>query len=212
MSGRPVAPTLGTVLRGAGSTYRAHPRPVMGLAVLVFGVSAMLDTLASRALSGLTGDRLSDVGLTLVVGLLTGPLSFSTAGLVLYAGILDRVVGHHLHGHERVTVRGRCGRCRGARLLAADAILVVGTSIGAALFVIPGLIVFTSFCLVGPLSTSRGSVLQRRFAVRQRSCAERRGRRSCSPRSRRMSRSRWSTGSSSRRPSSPTSPRSSSAP
>ena len=156
MSGRPVAPTLGTVLRGAGSTYRAHPRPVMGLAVLVFGVSAMLDTLASRALSGLTGDRLSDVGLTLVVGLLTGPLSFSTAGLVLYAGILDRVVGHHLHGHERVTVAGALRTLPWGRLLAADAILVVGTSIGAALFVVPGLIVFTSFCLVGPLINIEG--------------------------------------------------------
>ena len=128
----------------------------MGLAVIVFGVSAMLDTLASRALSGLTGDRLSDVGLTVVVGLLTGPLSFSTAGLVLYAGILDRVVGHHLHGHERITVRGALRTLPWGRLLAADAILVVATSIGAALFVVPGLIVFTSFCLVGPLINIEG--------------------------------------------------------
>jgi hypothetical protein len=145
------APTLGTVVRGAASTYRAHPRPVVGLAVLVFGVSAMLDTLASRALSGLTGDRLSDVGLTATVSLLTGPLSFSTAGLVLYAGMLDRVVGHHLHGHERVTVRAALRTLPWARLLAADVILVAATTIGAALFVVPGLIVFTLFCLVGPL-------------------------------------------------------------
>jgi hypothetical protein len=124
---------------------------VIGLAMFVFGVSAMLDTLASRAISGLTGDRLSHVGLTVAVGLLTGPLSFSTAGLVLYAGMLDRVVGHHLHGHEQVTVRGALRTLPWGRLLVADAILVVATTIGAALFVVPGVVVFTLFCLVGPL-------------------------------------------------------------
>jgi hypothetical protein len=123
----------------------------MGLAVLVFGISAMLDTLASRALAGVVGARLSDVGLTVVVALLTGPLSFSTAGLVLYAGMLDRIVGHHLHGHERPTVRGALRTLPWGRLLAADVILVAATTIGAALFIVPGLIVFTLFCLVGPL-------------------------------------------------------------
>ncbi len=123
----------------------------MGLAVLVFGISAMLDTLANRALGGLVGDRLSSVALTVMVGLLTGPLSFSTAGLVLYAGMLDRIVGHHLHGHERPTVRGALRTLPWGRLLAADVILVVATTIGAALLIVPGLIVFTLFCLVGPL-------------------------------------------------------------
>ncbi len=123
----------------------------MGLAVLVFGISAMLDTLASRALGGLVGGRLSDVGLTVVVALLTGPLSFSTAGLVLYAGMLDRIVGHHLHGHERPTVRGALRTLPWGRLLAADVVLVAATTIGAALFILPGLIIFTLFCLVGPL-------------------------------------------------------------
>ncbi|HET6171958.1 MAG TPA: hypothetical protein VFD90_05110 [Gaiellales bacterium] len=129
---------------------------MIGLAVLVFGVSAMLDTLASRALSGLAGKRLSEVALTLAISLLTGPLSFSTAGLVLYAGMLDRIVGHHLHGHERVTVRSALRTLPWARLLAADVILVIGTTIGAALFVVPGLVVFTLFCLVGPLVNIEG--------------------------------------------------------
>lgn len=123
----------------------------MGLAVLVFGISAMLDTLASHALAGVVGDRLSDVGLTVAVALLTGPLSFTTAGLVLYAGMLDRIVGHHLHGHERPTVRGALRTLPWGRLLAADVALVAATTIGAALFILPGLIVFTLFCLVGPL-------------------------------------------------------------
>jgi hypothetical protein len=150
------APALRTVLRGAGSTYRAHPRLVLGLAAVVFGLSAALDLLASRALHDLSGDRFSDVGLTVVVGLLSGPLSFSTAGLVLYAAMLDRVVGHHLHGHEPVTVRDALRTLPWGRLLIADLILVAATTIGTALLVVPGLVIFTLFCLVGPLINIEG--------------------------------------------------------
>ncbi len=135
------------MLRGAGSTYRAYPRLVVGLAVVVFGTAAALDTLVARALH----DRYS-----LLVALLTGPLSVSMAGIVLYAGMLDRVVGHHLHGHERPTVRGALRTLPWTRLLVADAILVAATTLGVALFVIPGLVVFTFFCLVGPLVNIEG--------------------------------------------------------
>ncbi|MGZ4381456.1 MAG: hypothetical protein ACXVZ3_08550 [Gaiellaceae bacterium] len=135
------------MLRGAGSTYRAHPKTVVGLAVVVFGVAAALDTLVA----GVLHDKY-----TLLVALLTGPLSVSMAGIVLYAGMLDRVVGHHLHGHERPTIRDALRTLPWGRLLAADALLVAGTTIGAALFVVPGLIFFTLFCLVGPLVNIEG--------------------------------------------------------
>ena len=144
------------MLRGAASTYRAHPREVIGLAVVVFGASAALDVLANRALQGFSGDRAGALVLTLIVGLLSGPLSFSTAGLVLYAATLDRLVGHHLHGHERLTIRHALRTLPWKRLLIADVILVAGTTIGAALLVVPGLIVFTLFCLVGPLINIEG--------------------------------------------------------
>lgn len=119
--------------------------------MLVFGTSAVFDTLANRAIRDLAGGSLSDAALTLLVALLTGPLSFSTAGLVLYAAMLDGVVGHHLHGHEHVSVWNVLRTLPWTRLLVADVILVVATTVGAALFVVPGLIVFTLFCLVGPL-------------------------------------------------------------
>jgi hypothetical protein len=135
------------VLRGAGSTYQAHPKTVVGLAVVVFGVSAALDTLAASVLHSYY---------SLLVALVTGPLSVSMAGIVLYAGMLDRIVGHHLHGHERPTIRGALRTLPWVRLLAADAILVGATTIGTALFVVPGLIVFTLFCLVGPLVNIEG--------------------------------------------------------
>ena len=119
----------------------------MGLAVVVFGVAAALDTLVL----GVLHDQY-----TLLVALLTGPLSVSMAGIVLYAGMLDRVVGHHLHGHERPTIRGALRTLPWTRLLVADALLVAGTTIGAALLVVPGMIFFTLFCLVGPLVNIEG--------------------------------------------------------
>src|SRR4029079_13461208 len=67
------------------------------------------------------------------------------------AAMLDAVVGHHLHGHERAHVWRVLRRLAWGRLLAADVILVAATTVGAALFVVPGVIVFTLFCLVGPL-------------------------------------------------------------
>lgn len=122
----------------------------------MFGTAAALDTLAVHTLQGAFGDRLTGFWLTLLISLLSGPLSVSTAGIVLYAGMLDRVVGHHLHGHEHVTVRDALRTLPWGRLLAADAILVAATAIGTALLVVPGLIVFTLFCLVGPLVNIEG--------------------------------------------------------
>ena len=53
-------------------------------------------------------------------------------------------------------MRGALRTLPWARLLVADAILVAATTIGTALFVVPGLIVFTLFCLVGPLVNIEG--------------------------------------------------------
>ena len=120
---------------------------MIGLAAVVFGVAAALDTLVAATIHG---------KYDLLVSLLTGPLSVSMAGIVLYAGMLDRIVGHHLHGHEHATVRGALRTLPWTRLLVADAILVAATTIGTALFIVPGLIVFTLFCLVGPLVNIEG--------------------------------------------------------
>jgi hypothetical protein len=114
---------------------------------VVFGAAAAIDTLVAAALP----DQY-----TLLIALVTGPLSVSMAGIVLYAGMLDRIVGHHLHGHERPTVRGALRTLPWTRLLVADAMLVAATTIGTALFVVPGLIAFTLFCLVGPLVNIEG--------------------------------------------------------
>ena len=144
--------TAGAVLLGAWSTYRARPWPVMGLAVVVFGTSAVIDTFVERLSLSVGGSKLLD----LVAALISGPVSITTFGLVLYAGVLDRVVGHHLHGHAHLTVRQAVRSLPWGRLFVADLILTSATSVGIALFVVPGLVVFTFFCLVGPVVNIEG--------------------------------------------------------
>jgi hypothetical protein len=73
--------------------------------------------------------------------------------VVVYAGLLDKVVGAHLHGHPDLSV-GEIWRVLPLRrLLAADVILALATVAGLALFVVPGVIIFTLWSLVGPVIT-----------------------------------------------------------
>ena len=69
---------------------------------------------------------------------------FSMVGVVVYAGILDKVVGAHLHGHPRPQVARDLGVLPLGRLVVADVVLAVATLVGLALFVVPGVVVFTS--------------------------------------------------------------------
>ena len=90
---------------------------------------------------------------------------FAMGGVVVYAGILDKVVGAHLHGHPDLSVREIWNVLPLRRLLAADVLLAIATLVGLALFVIPGVILFTLWSLVGPVITiedrSVGSAFRR---------------------------------------------------
>ena len=75
------------------------------------------------------------------------------AGVVVYAGILDKVVGAHLHGHPDLSLREIWRVLPLGRLAAADVLLALATLAGTALFVIPGVVIFTMWSLVGPVIT-----------------------------------------------------------
>jgi Mn2+/Fe2+ NRAMP family transporter len=72
-------------------------------------------------------------------------------GPVVYAGYLDEAVGHEYFRGHRVRLRTILQTLPWGRLVVADLILVVGTAIGLALFVVPGLIWLTLLTLVGPV-------------------------------------------------------------
>src|SRR5262249_41657220 len=86
---------VGTALR----TYRERFARVAGTAFVVFGAVAGVDAVAVVLVvdhvSSPTGDALASVAAAV----------FGTVGVVIYAGILDKVVGSYLHGHPDVDLR-----------------------------------------------------------------------------------------------------------
>lgn len=145
MRGRPrISDVLGAALR----VYRERFLRVAGTAFVVFGTVAAIDALAvvivtDRHLSRPSGAAAASVASAV----------FSMVGVVLYAGILDKVVGAHLHGHPDLTLREIRRSLPLARLVGADVVLALATLAGVALLVVPGVVVFTMWSLVGPVIT-----------------------------------------------------------
>jgi len=136
------------VLRTALRTYREEFRRVAGTAFVVFGVIALIDAFCVV----LVVDKhvSHPVGALLVSALasVTGMV-----GVVFYAGVLDKVVGSHLHGHPDIPMRDMWKVLPLGRLAIADLVLALGTVIGLALGVVPAMILFTFWSLVGPVIT-----------------------------------------------------------
>jgi hypothetical protein len=135
------------VVRAAASVYRSHTGFVVGLAVPLFGLGAAIDTWVGAAISK---EISKSVGAVLLA-LIAGPVSVSSAALVFFAGAMDRLVDHHLYGHVRPTVFHTLRTLPWVRLLSADACFIVVVAIGWAIGIIPGLVLFTLWCLIGPM-------------------------------------------------------------
>jgi hypothetical protein len=135
------------VIGAALRTYRQRFWRVAGTAFVVFGAVAVVDAIATILVldhvSSPVGDAITS----------TAAAVFAMAGVVVYAGILDKVVGANLHGHPDLSVREVWSVLPLGRLGAADVLLALTTLAGMALFVIPGVVIFTLWSLVGPLIT-----------------------------------------------------------
>lgn len=129
-------------------TYREEFRRVAGTAFVVFGVVAAADTVAVVLLVDGHVSRPFGAMVTSVIATAAG-----MAGVVFYAGVLDKVVGAHLHGHPDIPLREMWRVLPLGRLAAADAVLALATVTGLALGVIPGVVIFTLWSLVGPVVT-----------------------------------------------------------
>jgi hypothetical protein len=137
-----------SVIRAAMRTYREEFRRVASTAFVVFGTVAAIDAVAVVLVVDRHVPRpLGAAFVSLVAGV------FTMAGVVVYAGILDKVVGAHLHGHPDLTLREITRVLPLRRLIGADVVLAVATVIGLALFVLPGVFIFTMWSLVGPVIT-----------------------------------------------------------
>ena len=135
---------VGTALR----TYREQFPRVAGTAFVVFGTVAAVDAVATI----LVIDRhVSRPGGAAITSAVAGV--FAMVGVVVYAGILDKVVGAHLRGHPDLGLREIWRVLPLGRLVAADVLLTIATLCGLALFVVPGVVIFTLWSLIGPVIT-----------------------------------------------------------
>ncbi len=138
-------PALGVraVLGAAFRVYRHRFGLVAGSALVVFGISAGLDVLFDVA-----GDQVGDYpGLLAPLLVIAGVATFGTT---FFAGLLDRIVGEEERGHPRRSLREVLRTLPYWRLIGADVLLSLGAVVALLLLVVPGLIFYTFFSLVGP--------------------------------------------------------------
>jgi hypothetical protein len=134
-----VRPVLGAALR----VYRHRFGLVAGSALVVFGISAGIDVLFDVA-NDVVGDY---PGLLAPLLLVAGVATFGTT---FFAGLLDRIVGEEERGHPRRSLREVIRTLPYWRLIGADVLLSLGAVVALLLLVVPGLIFYTFFSLVGP--------------------------------------------------------------
>lgn len=138
-------PAIGVraVLGATARVYRHRFGIVAGSALVVFGISAGFDVLID-----LVGDRVSEYP-----GLIA-PLFFAagvaTFGTTFFAGLLDRVVGEEERGHPRQRLARVLRTLPYRRLIGADVLLALGAAVATLFLIVPGLIFYTFFSLVGP--------------------------------------------------------------
>src|SRR4051794_2195921 len=141
-------PRFGDVIGAALRTYRERFWRVAGTAFIVFGAVAAIDAFATVLVIDRHVSRPYGAAITSAASAV-----FSMVGVVVYAGILDKVVGAHLHGHPDLGVGDIWRVLPFRRLVAADVVLALATLAGLALFVVPGVLIFTLWSLVGPVIT-----------------------------------------------------------
>ena len=132
-----------TVLGAALRVYRHRFVLVAGSALVVFGITAGIDVLFD-----VLGDAVDDSpGLLAPLLVIAGVATFGTT---FFAGLLDRIVGEEERGHPRRSLREVLRTLPYWRLIGADVLLSLGAVVTLLLLVVPGLIFYTFFSLVGP--------------------------------------------------------------
>jgi MFS family permease len=131
------------VLAAAFRTYRRRFGVIVGAAIVVFGISALVDVLTD-VLADQFGDNPGLIALLLTVA------GLAVLGTEFFAGLTDRIAGQEERGHAREPLGRVLRTLPYGRLIAADVILAVLTVVFSIALLIPGIIFFTFHALVGP--------------------------------------------------------------
>ena len=120
---------------------------ISAVAVIFFALPAVLAALGETLLSSALGRSFSIAGVVTVIA----AVGLRGLGPIAFAGFLDEAVAkEYLHG-ERSRLRPVLRSLPWRRLIAADIIVMSLTAVGLAAAVVPGLVVYGLFGLIGPV-------------------------------------------------------------
>jgi hypothetical protein len=135
----------GAVVRAALTTGRRRFRRVASAALVVFSVAALVDLLVAALIDWVDDGNALVVVATLLLS------SFAAIGFTFFAGLLDHTVAEDQHGEPTKSVGAVLRTLPYGRLLLAGVLLAVGAGVLALALLIPGLVFYTYFSLVGPI-------------------------------------------------------------
>lgn len=136
------------VLSAAAYAGRRHWPRVLAVALVVFGLTALLETVIDE------WAHASSVGWIVAVDVVA--FGADIFGEVFYVGLLDRLVGEAVHGGSPQSVRTILRTLPYRRLILADVLLLVVVIFGLFAFILPGVVLFTLLCLSGPIVNIEG--------------------------------------------------------
>jgi hypothetical protein len=117
---------------------------ISGVALIFFALPALMTVVAQSIITNQDGDR----PLLFVIALLVA-VSLRVLGPVAFAGFLDEAVAKEFHHGHHKSLAEVMRELPWRRLIVADVIVVIAVGIGMALFVVPGLVEFGLFGMVG---------------------------------------------------------------
>jgi hypothetical protein len=146
-------PAARAVFGTAARLYRNRFRRIALCAIAVFATTTWLDAFIEVMIDQ---HRLAGSGWDAVLE--TAASILATLGFVAYAGILDRVLEDQFAARPNRRLRTVLRSLPLVRLILADVVLTLAATLGFVLLIVPGVVVFTLFCLVGPVigSEDRG--------------------------------------------------------
>lgn len=142
--------TISTVLRNAAGMFGLGRSRVASVALLLFGFPALVIAILEGEIERLAVDPGPFAVVVLLMAFVVAVV-FRLFGPVLFSGYLDEAVGREYLFGERSTFRNVMRTLPWGRLLVADFIVTLGTGIWLTLFLVPGIVFYMLFGLVGPV-------------------------------------------------------------
>ncbi|HEY7439234.1 MAG TPA: hypothetical protein VIC35_07540 [Acidimicrobiia bacterium] len=134
-----------SIIRAALATYRRYPARVAISAIIVFG--------GSETVSVAVQAQKLDAGTILRLALALVAVTASALGVVFYPGLLDRIVGVERGHREAQSLSREIATLPYGRLIGAELLFELVVTVGTLLLIVPGVIAFTLFGIVGPMIT-----------------------------------------------------------